>query len=103
MVRVALTAAFVASLVFSAFASPVGHHDFVTVPLKKVGAPSAAAIRNKDVRRIIKHNEKVGIQAAAVNIPLAVSSGTVENDLVTYTAPIVVGSQTFNLIVDTGE
>jgi len=86
MVRIALTTAFVASLVLAAIATPVERVH--TVPLKKVGkVTSAKSLLEKDLRRY---------KSAAT------SSGAVENDLVSYTAPIKVGSQTFDLIVDTG-
>jgi len=93
MVRLSITAAFVASLLVTAFATPVERETFVKVPLKKVGSASAKSLLSKDLRRLAGHN--------GVPTPLA-SSGTVENDLVSYTAPLKVGSQTFDLIVDTG-
>jgi hypothetical protein len=97
MVRVALSTAFVATLVLSAFATPIERESFVTVPLKKVGSASAKALVSKDLRRL--DNINAGGRKAS---PLASGSGTVENDLVSYIAPVKVGSQTFDLIVDTG-
>jgi streptogramin lyase len=86
MVRIALTTAFVASLAVAAIATPV--QTVHTVPLKKVAkVTSSKALFESDLRRF-----KAG----------ATSSGAVENDLVSYTAPVKIGSQTFDLIVDTG-
>jgi hypothetical protein len=88
MVRVALSTAFVTSLVLSAFATPIERESFVTIPIKKVSnIKSAKDLLEKDLRRY---------SAAAA------SSGTVTNALDSYIAPVKVGSQTFNLIVDTG-
>jgi hypothetical protein len=97
MVRVALSTAFVASLVLSAFATPIERESFVTVPIKKVGAvASAKELVSKDLRRLDNINS--GRKAS----PEATGSGTITNEVVTYIAPVTVGTQTFDLIVDTG-
>jgi streptogramin lyase len=86
MVRLALTTAFVASIALRAIAVPA--QTIHTVPLKKVSkVTSAKSLLEKDLRRFKAD---------------AVGSGAVENNVDSYIAPIKVGSQTFNLIVDTG-
>jgi hypothetical protein len=97
MVRVALSTAFVASLVLSAFATPIERESFVTIPVKKVGSATAKGLVEKDLRRL--DNVNSGGRKAS---PAATGSGTVTNEDVTYVAAVTVGSQTFSLIVDTG-
>jgi hypothetical protein len=87
MIHARFTITLVASLALAALATPTP--PFKTVPLKKVGKiTSTRSLLEKDLRRY--------------NSAPASSSGAVENDLVSYIAPVKVGSQTFDLIVDTG-
>jgi hypothetical protein len=97
MVRISITAAFVASLALSAFASPVAtqaaRDTVIKVPVKKVHASSTKAVVAKDQARLAKAN---GYKSSAA------SSGAITNEVDSYLAAMKVGSQTFNLIVDTG-
>jgi hypothetical protein len=90
MVRISITAAFVASLALSAFATPTARESVIKVPVKKVHASSAKAVVSKDQARLAKANG------------YAASSGAITNEVDSYLAAVKVGSQTFNLIVDTG-
>jgi hypothetical protein len=95
MVRITLTTAFVASLALSAFATPVARESsLIKVPVKKLHASSVKAISTKDVARYASFK---------TNKAAASGSGTVINEVDSYIAQVKVGSQTFDLIVDTGE
>jgi hypothetical protein len=93
MVHFSLTTAFVATLLAAtAFAGPIERENFVKVPIKKVarGTPNAASVVRHDQARLAAANLKSSKGGSS-------SSGTVENDVFSYIAPVQVGSQTFNV------
>jgi hypothetical protein len=93
MVRLSLTTAFVSSLLAAtALAGPIERENFVKVPLKKVarGTPSATSVVRHDQARLAAANLKSSKGGSS-------SSGTVENDVFSYIAPVQVGSQTFDV------
>ncbi|KAF7981762.1 hypothetical protein HWV62_31825 [Athelia sp. TMB] len=86
----ALTSAIILSFALSAMAGPVSRESFVTHPITKKASKSITATLAKDQARLAKFNGA------------AASSGTVINEVDSYIAQVAVGSQTFDLIVDTG-
>ncbi|KAF7981782.1 hypothetical protein HWV62_31865 [Athelia sp. TMB] len=86
----ALTSAIILSFAVSAMAGPVARESFVTHPITKKASKSITATLAKDQARLAKYNGA------------AASSGTVINEVDSYIAEVKVGSQTFDLIVDTG-
>ncbi|KZP29103.1 acid protease [Athelia psychrophila] len=86
----ALTSAIIVSFAVSALAGPVARESFTTHPITKKIGKSIAQTVAKDQARLSKYNGA------------ASSSATVTNDVDSYIAQVTVGSQTFNLIVDSG-
>ncbi|KAF7972932.1 hypothetical protein HWV62_16596 [Athelia sp. TMB] len=94
-----LTSAILLSFAVSALASPVARNSFMTHPITKKASKSITAILAKDKARLAKYNGHVPL--AEDNF--AVSGSTpVINEVNSYIAQVHVGSQTFDLIVDTG-
>jgi len=94
MVRIALQAAFVASIFLSGLASPLAREPTVQkIKLTKKNASSVKAILQKDYARLSRYNSQSADSG---------SSGAVINEVDSYIAAVTVGSQTFDLIVDTG-
>jgi hypothetical protein len=91
MVRVALSLSFVAGLIATAVALPSPQPHSAKIPLTRVSTVTHP--KNLIAGDLARYQ---GVSAAAVG------SGTATNEIVSYVAPIVVGSQTFQLIVDTG-
>lgn len=89
----------VAAAAAAVTASPVEPRAKTTVlSLKHVSSvTSVKNIVQKGQSRIKKINGK-----STVHTNIDVSSGSVTNDDVTYVAPVVIGGNTWNLIVDTG-
>ncbi|KZP09518.1 acid protease [Athelia psychrophila] len=85
-----LTSAIVLSFAVSAIAGPVARESFITHPITKKSSGSVKSTVAKDQARLAKYNSA------------ASSSATVTNDVDSYIAKVTVGSQTFDLIVDTG-
>jgi len=90
MVRLALSLSFVAGLIVATSALP-STSSFVRIPLAHKN--DATHIKN------IVASDLARYQTAAA---AAIGSGSATNEIVSYYAPIKVGSQTFQLIVDTG-
>jgi predicted aspartyl protease len=90
MVRIALGTTFVLSLVAAAFASPIQERTsaLVKVPLTKKESNNIKAVVASDKARIAKASGS--------------GSGSITNEAVSYIAAVTVGTQSFNLIVDTG-
>ncbi|KZP23602.1 acid protease [Athelia psychrophila] len=86
----ALTSAIIVSFAVSAIAGPVARENFTTHPITKKIGKSIPATVAKDQARLSKFNGA------------ASTSATVTNDVDSYIAKVTVGSQTFDLIVDTG-
>lgn len=78
--------------------SPVERKSTTAVlPLKhSINVTDLKNIVNKGQARINKINGGVATRAVAVN------SGAVTNEDVSYVAPVVIGGKTWELIVDTG-
>lgn len=98
MVRIAqfAVAASIASLVAAAPAANEKRH---TLPVRKGTsgkAISAKAVVERDQARIANYNARSG------GIEKRASSGSAINEDVSYVAAIKIGTQTFDLIVDTG-
>lgn len=94
MVRIALSTAFVAAVVGLASAASV-KRDLPTASLKKVSTvTNIKNIVDRDNARLNHYYKKVALSEDA--------SSPVINEVDSYIAEVKVGSQTFNLIVDTG-
>lgn len=90
--------ALAAAAIAAVSAAPVEQQaKTVVMPLKHVSNASAKGLVAKGQARINAING-----ASSVFAVDAVSSGTVTNEDVSYVAPVVVGSTTYELIVDTG-
>jgi len=85
-----LTSAIILSFAVSAIAGPVARESFVTHPITKKASKSIKQTVAKDQARLAKYNSA------------ASSSATVINEVDSYIAQVKVGTQTFDLIVDTG-
>jgi len=88
----AFAASIILSFAISTLAGPIVREDFISHPITKVSSKSITSIIANDQARLANYN-------SASN---SSSTATVTNDVESYIASVKVGSQTFNLIVDTG-
>ncbi|KZP33239.1 acid protease [Athelia psychrophila] len=85
-----LTSAIVLSFAVSAIAGPVARESFISHPITKKASKSITQTVGKDQARLAKYNS------------VASSSVPVTNQDTSYTAKVTIGSQTFDLLVDSG-
>jgi hypothetical protein len=105
MVRIALKATFIASVLALATAGPLRRQDasVLTLPLTKISG-SLRDIVNKDQGRLAYYatpGPRLG-NLGSNDDSNSSSSAPVTNTVDSYIAAVTVGSQTFNLVVDTG-
>lgn len=100
MVRIAIRTVIVALVIGYASALSVDKKT-IQLPLKKVSTvTNARNIVARDAARLAQYKQKV---SGSSNVEeRQTGSAPVINEVFTYLAPVVVGDQTFDLIVDTG-
>jgi hypothetical protein len=79
-------------------ASPVQQAKTAVLPLKHYS--NVTSVKNIVNRGQLRINKVNGVHAVGPSPD--VSSGSVTNEDVSYTAPVSIGGSTWNLIVDTG-